>query len=91
MKDALEEAQLLDVPSLRSVIAMRQITRAYLANNEHGKAIDLLNRAVSQSAGKLSGIVAHASKLYASREREDKAQEDLINAVDYNPKVTHSH
>lgn len=84
-KDAVETAQLLNTPSMQSVLAAQAMAGAFLANGEDGKAIDLLNRTVSQTRGTLPGLLAMRAAFYASRDREDKAQKDLIDAYDAQP------
>ena len=84
-KDAVEVAQLLNTPSINSIAAIQAMADAFLVNGEEGKTIDLINRAISQTNHSLPGLLSKRANFYASRDREDKAQQDLLDAYEAQP------
>lgn len=67
-------------------VALLQLALAHAANEEEGRAIDLLNRGVELTEPWGTGFVLERARYALGKDQWDKALNDLKRAKQYNPK-----
>jgi tetratricopeptide (TPR) repeat protein len=71
----------------KSALAMLHTASAMRANDEDGRALDLLTRAAAEG---LAGVLDARAAMYVDKRRYDKAQADLEAALEDNPDARRS-
>ncbi|HEY4220803.1 MAG TPA: transglutaminase domain-containing protein, partial [Myxococcota bacterium] len=90
VREALETARMYEKASKASPFAILLVSRLEKRNQEAGKAIDILNRAIGDNDKEPhapAALIVDRARFYESKKRWDTAQDDLQSVLARDPNV----